>query len=324
MRTTQRSIRRWWQAVHRRLRSWELETPTARAGEQSLVDEAFLRRLERLVILARNMSSTGLIGEHRSRRRATSFEFADYRRYVAGDDLRRIDWNAYGRLEGLFLKLTEAKEDLPIHLLLDCSRSMNWGSPNKFVYAKQLVAALGYLALSRFDAVTVATFGERLYDRFPMVRGKHQALSLLSFLDNLAVGEHTDLGSSMMAYCSTNRRRGLAILVSDLHTRDGHEPGLIQLLQSGLEPHVLHLVDPQELAPRVKGEAEIFDLESGEVVELLVGPEVIRQYQERFDSWCGDVKAFCHQRDISYLRVDTSIPLEQLILKDMRQARVVR
>ena len=298
--------------------------PTELISDPTLVDEAFLRRLERLVILARKFSATGLIGEHRSRRKATSFEFADYRRYVAGDDIRRIDWNAYGRLEGLFVKLTEAKEDLPVHLLLDCSRSMNWGQPNKFFYARQLAAALGYLALARFDAVTVATFGERLYDRFPLVRGRRQALSLLTFLDNLAVGNETDLGASMRQYCSTVQRRGLAILISDLHARDGYEDGINQLIQTGLEPHVLHLVDRRELTPDFNGEVEIVDLESGEVVELTVGLDAIRQYQRRFNSWCDDVRAFCHQRDVAYLRVETTTTLEQLILKEMRQKKVVR
>jgi len=318
------SLRQFWEKARRRLHVSDVGAPATRVSDPTLVNEAFLRRLERLVILTRRFSAHGLIGEHRSRRQATSFEFADYRRYVPGDDIRRIDWNAYGRLEELFVKLTEAKEDLPIHLLLDCSRSMDWGSPSKFLYARQLAAALGYLALSRFDAVTVATFGEQLYDRFPLVRGKDQALNLLWFLDNLAPGNETDFGASMRQYCRNNHRRGLAIVISDLHAQDGYESGIDQLLQARMEVHVLHIVDPREVTPDFRGEIEFVDLETGEQVELTIGAEAVRLYQQRFEAWCAEIESYCNQRAVSYLRVETSTTLEQLILRDMRQRKVVR
>ena len=149
----------------------------ARPASQVLLDESFLRRLERLNLMTRRGTRAHTIGEHQSRRRAVSLEFADYRHYVSGDDLRRIDWNVYGRSNSLFLKLTEAKEDVAVHLLLDTSQSMDWGEPSKLLYARQLVAALGYLALARFDAVTAATFSDELHERFSLTRGKSQALA---------------------------------------------------------------------------------------------------------------------------------------------------
>lgn len=289
-----------------------------------LLDESFLRRLERLNLLTRQATRTGVVGEHRSRRRAASLEFADYRRYVTGDDLRRIDWNVYGRLGNLFLKLTEAKEDVSLHLLLDCSQSMNWGTPSKLLYARQLVAALGYLALARFDAITVATFSDRLHERLPLTRGKGQAMSLLNFLNAVEVGGSTDLDASLASYCAGPVRHGVAVLVSDLLTTTGHQEGVDRLLRAGLDVTVVHLLHLHELHPEVTGEMELVDIETGEVIEITVGQEAIRGYEERVATWCQNLKQTFTARGVSYVLADTSIPLESLVLQHLRQRRLVR
>ena len=295
-----------------------------RPDSQVLLDETFLRRLERLNLLTRQATRTGTVGEHRSRRRAASLEFADYRRYVVGDDIRRIDWNVYSRLGSLFLKLTEAKEDVALHLLLDCSQSMNWGQPSKLLYARQLVAALGYLALSRFDAITVATFSDRLHERFPLSRGKRQALALLSFLNEVQVGGTTDLDSSMASYCSGNLRSGIAVVVSDLLATTGQQAGVQRLLRAGLEVTVVHLLHAHELHPELTGELELVDVETGEIVEITVGQEAIRSYEERLAAWCDSLKESFSAHGVSYVLVDTSMPLESLVLQHLRQRRLVR
>lgn len=295
-----------------------------RPDSEVLLDETFLRRLERLNLLARRATRTGVVGEHRSHRRAASLEFADYRHYVVGDDLRRIDWNVYGRLDNLFLKLTEAKEDIALHLLLDCSQSMNWGQPRKLLYARQLVAALGYLALSRFDAITVATFSDGLHERFPLTRGKGQALALLSFLNDVQVGGTTDLDAAMATYCAGTLRGGVAVVVSDLLTPGGQEAGVQRLLRAGLEVTVVHLLHAHELHPELSGELELLDVETGEIVEITVGQEAIRSYEERVAAWCRSLKESFAAHGVTYVQVDTSIPLESLVLQHLRQRRLVR
>ena len=120
-----------------------------------LVEEALLRRLERLSLVSRRPVAGGLGGEHRSSARASSTDFADYRQYTPGDDFRRIDWNLYARTERLFLKLFVAEEELTIHLLVDNTASMDWGEPNKLTYARRAAGAFGYIALSSLDRVTV-------------------------------------------------------------------------------------------------------------------------------------------------------------------------
>ena len=181
-----------------------------------LLRESFVRRLERLSLLTRGLVSEGVAGEHRSRRHASSPEVSDFRRYVPGDDYRRIDWNAYARLDGIFLKLTEAKVEVPVHLLLDCSPSMNWGTPNKLAYARRLAAAIGYLALAQLDAVSGAGFAGELYPRFPTVRGKNQATRLLTYLDAAPIGQDSKIERSMAEYAESAPHAGIAFLISDL------------------------------------------------------------------------------------------------------------
>lgn len=296
----------------------------ARPSSQVLLDEAFLRRLERLNLMARRGARANTIGEHQSRRRAASLEFADYRHYVSGDDLRRIDWNVYGRLNSLYLKLTEATENVAVHLLLDTSQSMDWGEPSKLLYGRQLVAALGYLALARFDAVTAAAFSDQLHERYPITRGKNQALSFLNFLNNLSIGGQTDLDASFATYTATRLEPGIAVVVSDLLSADGQQAAITRLLRAGLDVTVVHLLHAEELRPTVGGELELVDSESGEIVEITVGQEAIRGYEERLRDWADGLRSAFASISVNYVLVDTATPLENLLLHDLRQRRLVR
>jgi uncharacterized protein (DUF58 family) len=297
--------------------------PGARHSE-TLLDEEFLRRLERLSLFAQRSVKAGLIGEHHSIRKASSFEFADYRHYVPGDDFRRIDWNAYGRLEQLFLKLTEAKEDVAVHLLIDSSLSMDWGQPRKLHYARQIAGALGYIGLSRFDTIVGASFADRVYDYFPPTRGKGLALQLFGFLNSIQPAGQTDLAAAFGGYCGRQRHRGVAIVVSDLLAAEGVEQGLEYLVQQGLEVTVIHLLDLREIKPDVAGDVELYDVETGERIELTVGPESLRSYGERLEEWFAKTDAFCMRRGINYLRMDTSWPFEGMVIQYFRQRRLLR
>jgi uncharacterized protein (DUF58 family) len=274
--------------------------------------------------MTRGLVSAGVAGEHRSRRHASSAEFSDFRRYVPGDDFRQIDWNAYARLDGIFLKLTEAKVEVPVHLLLDCSQSMNWGNPNKLAFARRLAAAIGYLALAQFDAVSGAGFSDRLYERFPAVRGKNQAMRLLSYLDAAPVGQRSKIEWSLAEYSELASRGGVAFLISDLLSDDNWQSGVRHLMRRGTDVVVIQVISPQELNPSLDGEIELIDSESGDVVELVVGDEARRIYEERTTEWCASVEAFCHQSEIGHLLLDTTVELEEIFLNRMRQRRIVR
>jgi uncharacterized protein (DUF58 family) len=297
--------------------------PSGRSSE-TLLDEEFLRRLERLSLFTQRSVKAGLIGEHHSVRKASSFEFADYRHYVPGDDFRRIDWNAYGRLEQLFLKLTEAKEDVAVHLLIDSSPSMDWGEPRKLRYAKQVAGALGYIGLSRFDRIVGASFSDRVHQYFPPARGKGLALQFFDFLNSIEPAGQTNLAAAFTEYCARQNYRGVAIVVSDLLAAEGVEEGLEFLIQQGLEVAVVHLLDVREIKPEIAGDVELFDVETGERIELTVGPESLRSYNERLEEWFAKTDAFCLRRGINYLRIDTSWPFEGMVIQYFRQRRLLR
>jgi uncharacterized protein (DUF58 family) len=299
-------------------------TAAVAAGpREPLVEESVLRRLERLALVPRRPVAGGLGGEHRSSARASSTDFADYRQYIPGDDFRRIDWNAYGRSGNLYVKLTEAREQLPLHILLDASRSMAWGEPAKLRYASQLAAALGYVGLARFDRLTVTALGEQPR-QLRSVRGRGRLGALLTFLDDLQPSGALDLPASLRTYRVDRRAGGLAILISDLLSPDGFEDGLDALLGAGLDVVVLQVLSPQELEPAEGGDVELVDAETGEIVEVSLTARMIAIYQERLDQWCADAEQACIRRGIIYSRVSTDTPLEDLLLDRLRRVGILR
>jgi len=285
-----------------------------------LRDEAFLRRLERLAIALQRPPTAGLAGDHRSRRRSEGLEFADYRTYSPGDDFRRIDWKAYGRLGTLYYRLAEAYDELALHLLVDTSASMNWGVPNKLDYARQLAAALGYLALARLDAVAAGALAPGA-PRLPLLRGKAQAGRLFAFLDGLPLTDRAPLRESLRLY-RRGAMRGVVVLLSDGFFPDGHT-GLGELLEAGFQPVLLHLLSPQELEPALTGDLELVDCESGELVPASLTPETLSRYRERLRAWCGELESYCVARRIPYIRLSTAMPLEEAVLGELRRRRLL-
>jgi uncharacterized protein (DUF58 family) len=302
-------------------------------SEQPLFDEAFLHKIDRLSLVVRKRRTGQLHGERRSTRKGTSVEFADYRNYARGDDLRRVDWNIYARLEKPFVKLFEEEEDLTIHLLLDASRSMDWpvGSAaptHKWRYALQTAAALGYIALSSGDRLFVAALQEdnRVSSpaRYGPARGKGQALPLIRYLGDQAVAGTTDLNRALRDYAFAARRPGLAILISDLFSPGGYEDGLSTLLARGHEAIVLHVLAPDEANPRLAGDLKLVDVESGHEQEVTIDAGMRALYRQRLAAWQREHQQWCGQRGVAYIPVVTDTPFDQLILYHLRRRGLVR
>lgn len=295
--------------------------PAAPAGP--LIDEVLLRRLERLSLAPRRVVAGGLGGEHRSSARASSTDFADYRQYVPGDDFRRIDWNAYGRSGTLYVKLTEAREQLPVHILVDASRSMAWGTPGKLRYASQLAAALGYVSLARYDRLTITALGQHP-QQLRDIRGRSRLPGLLHFLGELQPSGLLDLNAALTAYRVNRRAGGMVILISDLLSPEGFEEGLDHILAAGMDVVVLQVLSPQELNPAEGGDVELVDAETGEIVEVSLTARMIGIYRERLDRWCADAEALCGRRGVTYFRVSTDTPLEDLLLDQLRRVGILK
>ena len=295
----------------------------------ALLGDSTLRKLDRLTLASRRIRAGTVKGERRSKQHGTSIEFADYRDYVQGDDLRRVDWNIYARLDRPYLKLLEEEEELAVHVLVDASGSMNWGEgdEHKFTYAVKLAAALGYVALRSGDRLTVSLIrsvnGGRPA-RFGPHRGRGHALPLFHFLEAQSPLGQTDLTSGLRNYAIAARRPGLAYLISDLLSPSGFQEGLSHLQGRGYELGVLHVLCPDELDPLLSGDLRLVDVETNEGQDVTLDGGMRDLYQRRVHEWRDGIEAFCAKRSMHYLLVETSMPLEVLVLEEMRRKGLVR
>lgn len=284
----------------------------------------FLKKLEYLAVVAKKLFSGMQKGERRSTRRGTSVEFADYREYSQGDDLRHIDWNIYGRLEKLLLKMYEEEAELFVYLLVDVSRSMDWGTPvRKVDYAKRVAAAVAYIGLSSQDRVVLSTFNEGLSEKSEPLQGKRQIFSVFDFLERAESFGKTDLTATLDDWARMKMRKGIAIVVSDFLDEKGVEEGLKALRTARFETHLVHVIDPQELEPDLDGHVEVIDSESGEKRQVFISPEVMKKYKEEVTGFCADIERRCSERGVGYVRATTDVPFEDLILRMLRRGGLV-
>src|SRR5579872_3066200 len=229
------------------------------AAQEFGFDQAFLKKLEYLHVVARKVFAGRLRADRRSRKTGSGVEFADHRDYAPGDDLRYLDWSVYGRMDRLLLRLFEQEEDLYIYLLIDASASMRVGeSPErpggKLRYAAQVAAALAYVGLANLDRVSLLAFGGGLRERLPPTRGKGQIFKMLDFLSGLEPRGETELSAALSAFVHQSRRRGVVVVISDCYDPQGYEEGLNLLRYHRFEPSVIQVVDPREANPALRGD----------------------------------------------------------------------
>ncbi|MEM8531699.1 MAG: DUF58 domain-containing protein [Chloroflexota bacterium] len=292
-------------------------------NQQPLFDSVFLRKLDQLALITKRAMSGDIQGERRSPRRGSSVEFADFRPYTPGDDIRQIDWNLYARMERFYLKLFVAEEELTLHLLIDNTASMDWGDPHKLLYAKRVSAAFGYTTLSSLDRVTITAFGAGSTRQMPGVRGKRGALPLFDFLQKLPTGSGGSLYDSCRRYAQTARNAGPLLLCSDLMDPDWKE-ALRALASRSFDITIIHTLAPQEIRPELDGDFRLVDAENGNPVEITADLETLRQYEENLLSWRAEIESFCAGRDMTYVFADTNVPVEDFILSNLRARGVLR
>jgi uncharacterized protein (DUF58 family) len=294
----------------------------ARGSSAQLFDERFLRQIDRLVLISKRNRAGQMQGERRSPKRGQSVEFADYRQYSRGDDFRLIDWNVYARLETLFLKLFVEEEDVTVHLLVDTSRSMDWGTPNKLHAAKQIAGALGYVALAGLDRVTASTFGGAV-NVFAPRRGKQQAHHLFEFLLGLEAAGTATLADTLKRYAQAARNPGPLLLISDLFDPTWQE-GLRSLIARRFDVTVLHILAPEELEPTIVGDLRLRDVERGSELELTVDAAMLQRYRDNLQNWQAELRRWCGARGISYASIDSGLPVEEVVLTLLRRQGVLR
>ncbi|HSH03649.1 MAG TPA: DUF58 domain-containing protein [Anaerolineae bacterium] len=293
-----------------------------------IFDGKALRKLEQLTLVADKVRVGVMKGDRRSSKRGTSIEFADYRNYTRGDDLRRLDWNVYARLERPFIKLLEEEEDLAVHILVDTSASMGWpedeGETHKLNYGLRLAGALGHIGLATGDRVSVTLLGAGGNEKWGPSRGRHNSLRLLQFLSRGEARGVTDLNVSLKDYALRGGRPGLLFLLSDLFSPAGYRDGLNAIQARGFEVGFIHLLSPDEVEPPLAGDVKLVDVETGAGAEISLDSRTVRAYRERFEAWQKELASYCGGRGVHYIPVVTDLPWERLILQTLRARGVVR
>ena len=273
-------------------------------------EEAFLHKLERLSILYRQAARGPHQGERRSSKRGQSVEFSDFRPYTSGDDFRRIDWNAYARLERFFIKLFVEEQDLTVHLLLDASQSMDWGEPNKQKFATQAAGALGYIALLGLDRVRLCVLGT---PPFPITRGKRSALNLFTRLDSIDTALSKGSPTAWLhAYAANAGTPGPLVLFSDL-LGDGWQKGLQILAGRGFDITLMHILSPDEVRPDLEGDLKLLDSESGSALEVTADYNLLSRYIKDLQSWRSEWARFSAMRSMHYIPLESSLTLDDLL-----------
>jgi uncharacterized protein (DUF58 family) len=300
------------------------QSVAAAAAGDLLFDDEFLRKLERLELLARKIFRGLLRGERTTARRGRGIEFHDFRDYRPGDDFRHIDWNIYSRLDQLFLKLHASEEDVTLHLVLDTSASMGFGEPSKFDHARRLAAALAYIALHNLDRVGVSAFAEGLVASLPPIKARHHMARLLAFLGELDCAGATRFGAALRDLATRTRHPGLVILISDLLGTAEVEDGIEALRHGGHDLVVIQLLAESEIDPPLDGALRVVDAETGDELDVTADRELVRLYQRRLERGLQEVETLCRRRGVEYLRASTAIGFEDVILKYLRQGAHLR
>lgn len=290
----------------------------------SLLDPQFLRKLDRLELATHRTTTGQMKGERRSRKRGLGTEFADFRQYTPGDDLRAIDWNLYARLDRFFVRIFHEEQDLALHLVLDTSRSMDFGDPNKMEFARRAAAAIAYVGLCNQDKVNLACFAEGASGAFGPARGRHHVRRLFEYLQSLQPTGATALLGACKAVGQRARGRSLVVVISDLLDPAGFEPALKHLVRESIDVCVLHVLAPQEIDPPLGGHVELVDMETGQKVELTVNERLKKNYKANLDAYCALIQNWCTKRGMLYSVLRSDAALEDLMLKRLREGGVVK
>jgi uncharacterized protein (DUF58 family) len=291
---------------------------------EQLFDGSFLKKLEMLTLVAKQLFRGDTRGERRSTVHGASVEFADFRPYVQGDDFRRIDWNAYAKFENLMLRLFVEEQELSVHILLDCSASMKFGDPDKFDYARRLAAALAYIALANTDRVTFTSLAvdeeaeTALSPTTSPMRGKAGIVRLMDTLGQLKSGGQTDLNRSLNRFALRTTRAGLVILISDLLSDTGCEDGIKRIRYGKHDLVIVQTLSPQEINPELLGDVRLVDVETQKAVDVSANRQVLNAYQKRLTSFIFDIQSLAHKCGASYVLANTGTSFEDLVLRQFR------
>src|SRR6266513_509618 len=252
---------------------------------QPLLDPQFMARLEQLELVSRKIFMGVMKGERRSKRKGQSVEFADYKNYVKGDDLRFLDWNLMARLDKLFIRLYQEEEDLHFYVLLDNSLSMDFGTPSKLHYAKQIAAALGFVGLVNIDRVVIEAFNDRLTQTMPAARGRRSVWRLMDVLQKIEPAGPSDLRQALRTFSLKCSGKGIVVLLSDFMDKGGFEEALRYLVARHMDIYVIQILSQEEIEPEIVGDLKLVDIEDDDVAEITVSGPLLKRYKQNLAAY---------------------------------------
>jgi uncharacterized protein (DUF58 family) len=288
-------------------------------SQSLLLSPQFMARLDQLDVMSRKLLAGKMKGERRSKRRGQSVEFADYRNYVIGDDLRFIDWNIYARLDRLFLKLFLEEEDLSLYVLCDISKSCDFGTPNKSFYIKQVAAALGYIGLVNYNRVTIAAMNNTLSADTGPLRGRTKVSQMIDFIGKLQPSGASDLAAACKRFALANRRKGVCVVLSDFFDKSGYENALRYVAGGNYDLFCVQVLAPQEIEPDLQGDLKLKDIEDDDEAEVSITQPLLKQYKSNLNAYCLALKDYLTRRGGSYLFTSTAVPFDTLVLNYLRE-----
>jgi uncharacterized protein (DUF58 family) len=291
---------------------------------QSLLDPQFLHRLEQLELVSRKIFQGRMKGERRSKKKGQSVEFADFRNYVIGDDLRFLDWNLYARLDKLFLRLFFEEEDLHFYIVLDNSLSMDFGNPTKLHYARQIAAALGFIGLVNLDRVVIEVFNDRLTQSLPAQRGRRSLWRMMDFLQQIEPAGPSDLGKALRSFSLKCSGKGVVVVLSDFMDKGGYEEALRYLIARQLDIYVIQVLCQEEIEPEIVGDLKLTDVEDDDVAEITVSGPLLKRYKQNLAAYRASMHEFCTRRGVSYLFTSNQVPFDKLVLSYLRTRGLVK
>lgn len=293
--------------------------PVESERKDLLLSSEFMARLDQLDILSRKLLAGKMKGERRSKRRGQSVEFADYRNYVIGDDLRFIDWNIYARLDKLFLKLFLEEEDLALYIIVDVTKSCDYGDPNKALYMKKVAAALGYIGLVNYNRVSVVAMANGIVDETGGLRGRTKVARMIDFINRLQPQGAGNLAVACRRFALAHRQKGVCVVLSDFFDKGGYENGLRYLSGGKYDLFTVQILSPQEIDPDLQGDLKLRDVEDGDMAEVSITQPLMKQYKANLNAYCLAVKDYITRRGGTYLFASTAVPFDTLVLNYLRE-----
>jgi uncharacterized protein (DUF58 family) len=289
-----------------------------------LLSGQFMARLDALDVHSRKIFRGRFQGERRSKRRGQGVEFADHRPYVAGDDLRFVDWNIYGRLDQFFLKLFLEEEDLTVSVMVDVSGSVAGGDPPKDLFLKRLAAALAYVALVNNNRVTLTAFADGVAGQLPNMRGRNYLHQMADMLLNVESAGASDFDKACRQVAARRMGSGVMLVLSDFLFKGGYESGLRRLISSQYDLYAVQVFSPQEIAPPLTGDLRLVDIEDADVTEVTISSALLKYYKRNMAAYCNELKAFCTRRGATYALTNSGESVESLVLNYLRRRGLLR